>query len=255
MFRTNHLKRKLQAKENALGCWVLTTDPAVTEILSQAGFDAFIICHEHGWGDASTLVSQLHAAQASDTTCLVRVPSNDHVYIKRILDVGAEGIVVPQVESAEEARAAVAACRYPPEGVRGVGYPFSRAANYGALHKDYPLRAADEILVALIIESMPGFENLADIAAVPGVDMLILGPGDLGASLGRYDFWDDPEILKIIGNAEETVRRSPCALAGVAKAPADAAGLFARGYDFCTTAIDVWLLRDGARTAVEEGRG
>lgn len=251
MYRENHLKARLKRGGKGIGCWLLSSDAVVAEVLSQAGFDAFIICHEHAWGDAGTLLAQLHGAQASPTTCLVRVPSNDKVYIKRVLDVGVEGIVIPTVETADEARAAVAACRYPPEGARGVGYPFSRAADYGLREKQYPLEAHAQIMVIPIIESLPGFENLAEIVAVPGVDMVILGPGDLGASLGRYDFWEDPEIRRVIAEGEKIVRDSDCWLAGVARDAAGAAELFDRGYDFCTSAIDVWLLRDGARAAIE----
>ena len=241
MYRQNHLKAKLTRGEKGVGCWLLSSDAVVAEVLSQSGFDAFIICHEHAWGDAGTLLAQLHGAQASPTTCLLRVPSNDKVYIKRVLDVGVEGIVIPIVETADEAR--------------GVGYPFSRAADYGLREKQYPLEAHEQIMVIPIIESPPGFENLAEIVDVPGVDMVILGPGDLGASLGRYDFWEDPEILRVIAEGEKIVRDSDCWMAGVARNAEGAAELFERGYDFCTSAIDVWLLRDGAKAAIEPLRG
>jgi 4-hydroxy-2-oxoheptanedioate aldolase len=138
-----------------------------TELLSHCGFDAFIVDHEHIGADFRTLIEQLRAAQASDTTVLLRVPSHDPVYIKRALDAGVDGIVVPTLETADEARAVVAATRYRPQGGdRGVGYPESRAATWGLAETAYPREYLDELLLAGIIETRKGIENLPAILAV-----------------------------------------------------------------------------------------
>ena len=112
MFRDNPLKRKLAAGSKPVGCWVFMAGGDATELIARIGFDALIIDHEHIWASPSSLIGHMRAAQGTETTCLVRVPSQDPVYIKRVLDAGIEGIVVPTVETAEEARAIVSACRY-----------------------------------------------------------------------------------------------------------------------------------------------
>ena len=122
MVRANRLKRKLKAGDKAFGCWVFMAGGDSTELLSLCGFDALIVDHEHVGSDLRTLIEQLRSAQASDSAMLLRVPSHDPVYLKRALDAGVEGIIAPTVETAEEARAVVAACRSRPQGgSRGVG--------------------------------------------------------------------------------------------------------------------------------------
>jgi 4-hydroxy-2-oxoheptanedioate aldolase len=156
------------------------------------------------------LKRKLRAAQASDTAVLLRVPSHDPVYIKRALDAGVDGIVVPTLETADEARAVVAATRYRPQGGnRGVGYPESRAANWGLDETTYPREYLDELIVAAIIETKKGVENLSAILQVEGLDLIISGPGDLAADLApdfsrlaQYGSYDDPALHALVAQIE-----------------------------------------------------
>ena len=249
MYRQNPLKSRLAAGQPALGCWVFSTDSSVAENLAQAGFDALIIDHEHCGSDLPGLVHALQAISASGCAGLVRVPSNDAVYIKRVLDIGVEGIVVPNVQSAAEAQAAVAACHYPRRGRRGLGFPFARAADYGRV-ADYAAEAGDNLLICPIIESRAGFENLEAIAASEGIEMLMMGPGDLSADLGKPGAFDDPEVASLIAAGEQVVLDAGKWLAGIALDGAGARAMFERGYHFVAPAADVWLLRDGSRALI-----
>ena len=261
MIRTNRLKRKLREGGRATGCWVFLAGGDSTELLSHCGFDAFIVDHEHIGADLRTLVEQLRAAQASDTAVLCRVPSHDPVYIKRVLDAGVDGIVVPSVETAAQARAVVAATRYRPHGgERGVGYPESRAARWGLAELAYPNEYLAQLLVAGIVETRAGVENLAEILQVEGLDMIISGPGDLAADvikdfsrLTEYGSYADPELKALITQIETRTKAAGRWLGGVARHPGAAPALYAKGYDFVTLSADIWLLADGAKRALAEG--
>lgn len=263
MLRPNRLKRKLRAGERATGCWIFLSGGDSIELLSQCGFDAFIVDHEHIGADFRTLVEQLRAAQASDTTVLLRVPSHHPVYISRVLDAGVDGIVVPTVETAEEASAVVAATRYKPQGgSRGVGYPESRAAKWGLAETRYPREYADELLVAAIVETKKGVQNLPAILEVEGIDMIISGPGDLAADLAsdfsrlaEYGSYDDAELHALVAQIENRTKTARRWLGGVARHPRAAPGFFAGGYDFVTITADIWLLADGAKRALAEAKG
>ena len=260
MIRTNRLKKKLLEGGRATGCWVFLAGGDSTELLSHCGFDAFIVDHEHIGADLRTLVEQMRAAQASDTAVLCRVPSHDPVYIKRVLDAGVDGIVVPTLETAAQARAVVGATRYRPHGgERGVGYPESRAARWGLAELEYAREYLDQLLVAAIIETRLGVENLDEILQVDGLDMIISGPGDLAADvikdfsrLTEYGSYADPELKALMARIEERTKAAGRWLGGVARQPAAAPAFYARGYDFVTLTADIWLLGDGARRALAE---
>ena len=255
MFRENALKEKLRRGEKPLGCWVFMSGGDTMELLSLTGFDAFIIDHEHIFASPQTLIDQMRAAQANETTCLVRVPSDDPVTIKRIIDTGIEGVLVPTIETAEQARNVVAACRYRPHGGhRGVGYPETRAADWGLKEVDYPARYRERFLIAVIIETRLGVENIEEIVAVDGIDMLIPGTGDLFADLvdgfdelTGYGSYEHDELSTLVGKVEATVKQSSKWLGGVAREMAGAKQLLDRGYDFVTPTADSWLLADGAK--------
>lgn len=260
MFRENRLKTKLQRGEKPFGCWVFMGGGDTTELLSMMGFDALIIDHEHILASPHELITQLRAAQATDTTCIVRVPSHDATMIKRVIDAGVEGVLVPTVETADEARAIVAACRYRPHGGdRGVGYPESRAANWGLAEIGYPKQYRDRLLISVIIETRKGVENIEEIVAVDGLDMIIPGAGDLLAdvvddfdALGGYGAYDNAELTQLIAHVEEVVKGSTKWLGGVTRGTASAKEMLARGYDFVTPTADSWLLMDGVKQVVDD---
>ena len=244
-FRPNRLKERLAAGGSAVGCWQFTTSPDVAELLGLCGFDALLIDHEHGPGGLESLIAILRATDSSTTTRLVRVPANDPVVLKRVLDCGAEGVMIPMLESAEQARAAVAACRYPPAGMRGAAFTVTRGSGYGTA-ADYPARIDERLLVIGQIES------LAAIDAVDGIDVLLIGPLDLSGSAGQLGRMDHPAVRDAITRAEAAILASGAVLGGVAANPDDARAMLARGYRLVLATSDLHLLRDGGRRVVAE---
>lgn len=202
----------------------------------------------------------MRAAQASDTTCIVRVPSHDPVTIKRVLDAGIEGIIVPTVETAEEVSAIVAACRYRPHGGnRGVGYPETRAANWGLSEVEYPGLYRDRLLIGVIVETRRGVEAIDEIVNVEGLDFVIPGSGDLLADivpsfddLKSYGSYDSAELKSMMQKVESAVKASSKWLVGVSRTSAGAKAMLERGYDMATATADSWLMIDGARRVLDD---
>lgn len=186
--RKNIVKEKLQRGEPSIGTWVAIGNPLVAEILSHAGFDWLSVDMEHNAIDIESLQNCFYAMSTTDTVPFVRVPWNDPQILKRVLDVGAYGVVIPNVKTPEEAEMAVQACRYPPDGFRGVGG--IRGRLYGG--PDYFQKANEEIAVILMIEDTQAVRRIAEICNVPGIDSLFIGPNDLAASLGVPGGYDNP---------------------------------------------------------------
>jgi len=246
MFRENALKRRLAEGKPALGCWLFAGEPTAAEVIGLTGYDFVLIDHEHGPGDLLSASAALRALSASPSTVMMRVPWNDPVEIKRALDIGVEGVMVPMVETVDEARAAVAACKYPPTGIRGCASSVVRGSSYGLADGDYLERINDEIIVMCQIESGRAVDNIPEIAAVDGVDVLFIGPNDLAASIGYPGRTDMPEARALIERAEEAIKASGKKMAAVGYAGMGWRGMFARGYDLIPGNSDIALLRNGA---------
>ena len=180
--KTNHVRQKLKAGKPTIGCFLGLGSPSVAELMAHAGFDWLVIETEHNGLDSAEIEHMLRAIDGTDTVPLVRVPSPSPVFIQRALDMGAMGIVVPNVRTAAEAEAIVRVTRFPPYGTRSWG-PL-RASHYTFDNEDYLHSANENMLVVLIIETREAVDNLDAIAAVPGVDVLYLGPWDMSLSLG-----------------------------------------------------------------------
>ena len=251
MYRENVLKRRLAAGQSVIGCWVDTGSATVVEILGHAGFDFVVIDLEHGQGDIAAATEMIRAAQLTDMSAVVRVPANDPVFLKRILEAGADSIMIPQIESADEARAAVRACRYPPQGSRGYAAPVVRASSYGKV-KDYIHRANENLLLILQIESAAAVKQAEAIASVEGVDVAFIGVNDLGGSIGRLEQLDHPDVRKLVGEAETALKKTGICMGTVPSAGATPQELFAAGYRMVPLAVDVSLLRDAALACVRE---
>jgi len=212
---TNTLKRAMAEGRLLRGLWLALGSETLTEIAGHAGFDWCLVDGEHAPFDPALIRRQIIALENTGTPAMVRVPANEEWILKQVLDVGAQTVMVPMVNSAEEARAAVRACRYPPEGIRGDGGYTMRASGYGAV-PGYASSANAEICIIVQAETRAALDNLAEIAAVDGVDCVLFGPADLAADLGYRDdptapaFWDE-------------VRRG----IGVIRAAGKAAGIFA----------------------------
>lgn len=239
----------LEAGHSCTGAWLFLGSPEAAEVLGLAGFDALVIDHEHSPGGLETAVHQMRAIRATgNSTILTRLGGNDPAAIKRLLDCGAEGLMLPNVESADEARSFVAACRYPPKGRRGAHFTVSRAAGWGFRSDDY-LRDAERLFLAAMIESASGVAAIPEIARVEGLGMLFLGPLDLTGSIGRMGRWDDPEVRSLLRSAEAAVVASGLPLGGALIPGESAAECFARGYRLVTVGSDVGMLRQGALAA------
>jgi len=171
MYGTNRLRERLEAGKTAIGCWIHMCSPIGVEVVALAGFDMVVLDHEHGPSDFLNSISLMQAISATPATPIVRVPWNDAVYIKRALDIGARGIIIPSVDDAKQARAAVAACRYPPNGIRGSAYGLVRASDYGFQAEGYVADLPAGLLVMCQIESKTAVGNIEEIAAVEGVDV------------------------------------------------------------------------------------
>ena len=183
----NRFKAALKRDERQIGLWSTLGSAMVAELIGHAGFDWLLIDTEHSPNELPAIVAQLQAMQTGTASAVIRPAWNDPVLIKRILDIGVQSLLIPFVETAEAAAAAVAATRYPPDGIRGVSTG-SRAAGYGRI-KDYPNAAAAEICVLVQIETLKGVENIDAIANTPGVDGVFVGPADLSAPImvqGRH---------------------------------------------------------------------
>jgi 2-keto-3-deoxy-L-rhamnonate aldolase RhmA len=175
----NILKEKLRKGEAAVGVLIALGHPDVTELLSRAGFDFLYLDDEHGPMDYETLLQMMQAMNGTDCTPVVRVQWNDPTVIKRVLDIGAHGIIVPMVSTKEDAEKAVQACKYPPRGIRGYG-----PRRYALTDPDYLKTANDEVMVIAIIETGKGVENIEDILSVDGIDACLVGHFDLSLDQG-----------------------------------------------------------------------
>ena len=251
MFHPNALKAQLAAGDAVFGAWVGSGSPTNAEILGHIGFDFLVIDQEHGLASIGDAAAALRAAESSGTPCIVRAPWNDPVWLKRILDAGAEAVMIPSVETAAEAAAAVRSCRYPPQGTRGYAAPVIRASTYG-LERGYLAKANENLLIVLQIESAAAVDHAAEICRVEGVDVVFIGINDLAGSIGRLEQLDHPEVRRLVERVEEVILRSGKPMGTVPSAGASWQQLFDRGYRMVVGPHDVALLRDAARQAIQE---
>ncbi|MBO6602146.1 MAG: HpcH/HpaI aldolase/citrate lyase family protein [Roseicyclus sp.] len=200
----NDLKSAINAGILQRGLWLNLGSDLATEIAGLAGFDWCLIDAEHAPFDPGTIRSQLIALAGTGTAPVVRVPINRDWVLKQVLDLGVQTVLVPMVDTAAQAHAAVRACRYPPEGARGMGAGVARAGGFGAL-ADYAGNANDEICVLVQAESRAALKNLDAICAVDGVDGVFIGPADLAADMGFRDDLDNPAVLEAVDGAIATI--------------------------------------------------
>ncbi len=244
------LKARMRAGTPANGFWVELFSPAAAEVMAAAGYDCAMIDLEHGAADLADAVAVMRAMQASGCTPLVRVPDNDAAWVKRVLDAGAEGVMIPAVNTAEEAEAAVAACHYPPRGIRGMAAPIVRAAGYGRDWRGYVEKIGREVLAICQVETRQALDNAAEIAAVDGLDMIFIGPFDLSASLGYMGEPDHPDVRAAIAAVEAIAKAEGCLLGAIPTPERTPKQLYEAGYDLVLGEIDLALLRDGASSGV-----
>ena len=228
-----------------VGMWCCSGSPLVAEICAGAGLDWLLIDGEHGPNDLGTILAQLQAAAAYPVTTVVRVPSNDTVVIKQVLDLGAQTLIVPMVGSAEEARAAVAAVRYPPGGVRGVGSALARSSRWNRT-EGYLADGDAHVSLLVQVESAAAVEAAGEIAAVDGVDGVFVGPADLAASMGLLGQQTHPDVVEAVLRTFAAVRAQGKAVGVNAFDPDAAQRYLDAGASFVVVGADVTLLARGS---------
>jgi 4-hydroxy-2-oxoheptanedioate aldolase len=240
----NPFKRALKAGKPQIGLWSSLSSNYSVEVIAGAGFDWILLDCEHSPNDLESLLTQLQAAAPYPSHPVVRVPWNDMVNMKRVLDVGAQSLLVPYVSTAEEARSAVAYTRYPPAGVRGVAGT-TRATRFGRV-KDYAKRAHEELCLLVQVETQAALDNIEAICAVDGVDGVFIGPADLHASLGYTGEIANAKVKPMIDDAIRRIRKAGKAPGILTPNEADAKHWLSCGGLFVAVGADVGILARGA---------
>ncbi len=250
MFRpSNSLKPKLARGELTLGLWVTLESPTITEIAVTLGLDWVVIDTEHGFLDYKEVVEHLRVTRNTLTTPLVRIPEISPGIIKRVLDLGAHGIIVPQVNTAQEVAAAVRYAKYPPEGIRGVGG--DRATLWGLGMAAQTAIANRETMVIPLIETVAAGDSLMSILDVPGIDALYLGPADYSASAGFLGQWEGPGVAEKLLQFREQARARGLGCGIMAISVEDARKRRDQGFRMIGLGADTGLLIRSLRAALD----
>jgi len=242
----NTFKQRLLAGERQIGLWLGLAHPYAAELAANAGFDWLLIDGEHAPNDVGSVLAQLQALAPYCGQPIVRPPAGDTVLIKRLLDIGAQTLLIPMVENAAQAQQLVRAMRYPPAGVRGVGNSITRAARWDCV-EDYLDSADAQMCLLAQIESPQGLDNLDDICAVDGVDGVFIGPVDLSAALGHRGNPGHPEVQAAIERAIDTIARHGKACGIWCGDEARAQHFLDLGVRFIAVGADTHVLLDAAR--------
>lgn len=252
--KKNMLKEKLQQKQAVFGTWIMTNSLDNAEILSHTGADFIMIDAEHGSMDLETAGRMVSVIRGTQATPLIRVSGNEMSLIKRGFDTGADGVMIPMVNTKEEAEQAVRYCKYPPLGNRGVGA--GRAVLFGAKaeeFKNYYAEANDEGLVILQIEHFTAVENIEDILSVPHIDVAFIGPYDLSTSMGLQGQLNHPEVLKSFQRVVDACEKYNV-IPGVMTNGEDMDKHLNMGFKFLLGGIDGAILYNGVKQLVNEFR-
>lgn len=249
----NPFKRALLKGELQIGLWCTLASSIAVDMLSDSGFDWLVLDAEHAPNELPDLLGQLQAARGGTATPMVRPPWNDTVMIKRVLDIGAQSLLLPYVQSVEEARRAVAATRYPPDGVRGVTGS-GRASRYGRV-KGYLANAHEEICVILQVETRAALDQMEAIAEVEGVDGIFIGPADLSTSYGHAGNWKGEEMQTVLKDAVQRLKAVGKPAGILTSDEGEARRFVDWGYSFVALGTDLGLLRNTADALVRRFRG
>ncbi len=229
-------RQKLISGERLIGTMITLPSPEVVEVMVDVGFDWLFIDCEHAAFDSAVAQSLLQAA-GDRCPCVIRVPCSDDVWIKKMLDIGAAGIIVPQINSVEQAKKAIDSCKYPPLGTRGVG--LGRAHRYGAGFSEYVEKANNEVAVILQAEHIDAVDAIDEITDLPGLDAILVGPYDLSASLGKIGQLNDPEVVSAIDRVYQCCQRKNISLGYFGVTTEAVRPYMEAGYSFITVGVDV----------------
>lgn len=248
--KTNPLKAALRNRELSLGSWVQIGHPAVAEVMAGAGMDWVCVDLEHGAIDLSEMTNIFRAIDGFDCVPIARLPLNDPIWIHRTLDAGARGLIIPMVNSAPEAEAAVREAKYPPRGKRGFGY--SRGNRHGMDFSESIKRANDELVLIMQIEHIDAIDHLDAILDTPDVDGLFIGPLDLSGSMGLTGQLDHPRVVKALATYREACVRhqKPAGMHIVRPTPENIRDNVDDGYSLIALGLDNVFIEQGARQSL-----
>jgi 2-keto-3-deoxy-L-rhamnonate aldolase RhmA len=240
-----NLKSSILNGEVVYGCWLNLGCSLAAEIVATAGFDWVLVDLEHGVGTENDTLYQIQAVAHTPAEVIVRVESHDRQRAHRVLDLGAAGVMFPRVDSADEAKTAIEAMRYPPQGVRGIAQ-MTRAAAFGNNMKEYLATANDELLGIVQIETVDSVKNVDSIAAVNGADVLFVGPSDLTQSMGIFGQFENPRYLDALTAISDSAKKhNKCA--GILCTPNNIPKYKSMGFRFFASNSDIGILNTGAR--------
>ncbi|MFS2166612.1 4-hydroxy-2-oxoheptanedioate aldolase [Variovorax sp. Varisp62] len=251
---TNPFKSALAARQPQVGLWLSMADPYMAEVSATAGFDWLLIDGEHAPNDLRSTLAALQAVAPHRAQPVVRAVQGDTALIKQLLDIGAKNLLVPMVDTAEQARALVSATRYPPLGIRGVGSAVGRASQWSA-RTDYLDVADGEVCLLVQAETVTALSNLEQICAVDGVNGVFIGPADLAASMGHRGRPGHPEVQAAIEAAMRTIVASGKAAGTLTSDPKLARRYLELGCTFVAVGVDVLLYAGAARKLAAEFLG
>lgn len=250
----NHFKTALQSQQPQIGLWLGLANPYCAEICANAGFDWLLIDGEHAPNDLSSILGQLQAVAPYPLTPIVRPPIGETWLIKQYLDLGVQTLLIPMVESAQQAEQLVKAMHYPPAGVRGVGSALARASRWNGI-SDYLQQANQQTCLLAQVESAAALEQLDEIAATEGIDGVFIGPADLSASLGHLGNPNHPEVVAAIEQAIQRIQSAGKA-AGILSADEQTARRYLQlGCLFVAVGVDTSLLAKASRALAANFKG
>ena len=242
----NTLKHRLKGGKTLIGCWLGMAEPYLAEISATAGFDWLLIDGEHAPNDIRSMAAQLAVLEASGASTVIRLPDDDPARIKQALDIGAQTLLIPMVESASQAERIYRATRYPPLGFRGVGSALARASKFASI-PDYLTTADDQICVLAQVESRAGLEALDGILAIDGIDGVFIGPSDLAADMGHIGKPAEPAVKGAVLDALKRIRAAGKVAGVLSMDPDYIADCRSAGANFLGVGIDVTLFAGAMR--------
>ncbi|MGI9318600.1 MAG: HpcH/HpaI aldolase family protein [bacterium] len=253
MTKLNSPKQQILSGAKLAGCWISMFSNIAAEIMSDAGYDIAMIDLEHAPGSLIDAITMMQAVEARGCYPMIRSSSKNIVDIKRILDIGPAGIMIPDVRSAKEAEEVIKHCRYAPQGDRGAAPGYMRAMGYGGFNgrarngADYSAFMEQDFLIILQVESAEAVDQISEIAKVDGIDMLFIGPADLSASLGKLGDFSSEQFKQAISTIEEEALNAGISLGTIPFADWDAARLYRSGHQLVISGADAMLLAAAAK--------
>jgi len=241
------LKNRLLENKLTIGSWITIGHPNIIEIMASANFEWLVVDMEHTSIDLTMAQTLIMTIQSKNISALVRVSKNEEVIIKKVLDMGADGVIVPMIKNANEAKEAISYAKYPPTGKRGVG--LYRAQNYGIGFEEYKEKNKNETVVIAQIEHIEAVQNIYEILDVDGIDAIIIGPYDLSGSMGKPGAYDDEDVRDAIYRVKEAcfAKNKPLGFHVIQSDHIKLKEKIDEGYTFLAFSLDFFFLGDKAR--------